>query len=253
MIRLLIGSGLFVLLPVWASAVDAAEESGAPSTAPHYKMTIKDAQGHEREEHFDPHNKEHQEKLVRSLAQGELNVLEKETKANLLDLSWDLGLWTLVVFLLLYLVLKRAAWGPMLEGLQKREENIAAALEESRRAREEAAGLRDHLAQERAKIAEEVRAALDEAREDGRRLVEEMQSRAKSEIQADRDRLRREIETARDQAIHELWTQSANLATMISAKVIGRELNPDDHRRLVDEAINDLESANIGWKGRTLY
>jgi F-type H+-transporting ATPase subunit b len=165
----------------------------------------------------------------------------------------DLGIWTLVVFVLLLFILRRFAWGPMLEGLAKREENIRAALEESRQAREEAANLRAHLAQERARIADEMRKALDEAREDGRRLVEEMQSRSKAEIQADRTRLLREIETAKDQAIHDLWTQTANLATLISTKVVGRELNLDDHRRLVDEAVTELTAANIGWKGKTLY
>jgi F-type H+-transporting ATPase subunit b len=150
-------------------------------------------------------------------------------------------------------LLKRFAWGPMLEGLVKREENIRAALDEAKAARDEAAGLRAHLAQERARIADEIRKALDEAREDGRRLVEEMQAKAKSDIQADRDRLRREIETARDQALHEIWNQAANLATQISAKVIRREVNGDDHRRLIDEAMNELNAANTGWKDRTLY
>src|SRR5260370_4063487 len=49
----------------------------------------------------------------------------------------DLALWTLVVFLLLFFVLSKYAWGPMLEGLKKREENIRSALEDAQRAREE--------------------------------------------------------------------------------------------------------------------
>src|SRR5947207_3979910 len=57
----------------------------------------------------------------------------------------DLGIWTLVVFGILFFILKGYAWKPMLEGLQKREENINAAFEEARKAREEAQQLRDHL------------------------------------------------------------------------------------------------------------
>jgi F0F1-type ATP synthase membrane subunit b/b' len=43
--------------------------------------------------------------------------------------------------------------------------------------------------------------------------------------------------------LQQLWSQSAQLATLISAKAIRRQLNPEDHRRLVDEAIADLRQA----------
>jgi F-type H+-transporting ATPase subunit b len=172
---------------------------------------------------------------------------------KIFDAALDLGLWTLVVFLLLLFILKKFAWKPMLEGLTRREENIRAAIDESKAARQEAQRLRDTIQAERAKIAEEARKAADEAREMGRRMTEDMMTRARAEIQADRERLRREIETAKDQAIKQLWDQAAILATQVSSKVIGRELSADDHRRLIDEAIAELSSANVGWKERTLY
>src|SRR5262249_18190411 len=57
----------------------------------------------------------------------------------------DLGIWTIVVFLILFFLLKKYAWGPMLTGLQKREENISTALEEAQKARDEAKKIRDDL------------------------------------------------------------------------------------------------------------
>src|SRR4051794_37392252 len=50
----------------------------------------------------------------------------------------DLGIWTLVVFLLLFFILAKYAWGPMLEGLKRREETIRGALDDAQRARDEA-------------------------------------------------------------------------------------------------------------------
>src|SRR5262245_4284521 len=155
----------------------------------------------------------------------------------------DLAIWTLVVFLLLLFILTKYAWGPMLEALKKREENVRAAIEEAQRAREEAQRLRDQLQKELNSANEKVREILDEGRRDTQRVTEEMIAKARSEIQTERDRLRREIETARDQALQELWNQAAQLATLISAKAIRRELNPDDHRRLVDEALAELHGA----------
>jgi F-type H+-transporting ATPase subunit b len=155
----------------------------------------------------------------------------------------DLAIWTLVVFLLLLFVLTKYAWNPMLGALQKREENIHSAIEESKRAREEARQLRQDLATERAKIAEERRIALDEARRDGQQLRETMLAQGKAEIQSERDRLHRELRRATDQALKTIWEQTAQLATLISAKAIRRQLTPDDHHRLVDEALADLRKA----------
>src|SRR5262249_40592662 len=155
----------------------------------------------------------------------------------------DLAVWTLVVFLLLLFVLSRYAWNPMLGALQKREENVRSAIDEAKRARDEAHQIREQLSSERAKIAEETRAAIEAARKDAQQLRESMLSQAKADIQAERDRLRREIDSARDQALKQLWDQTAQLATLISAKAIRKQLSPDDHRRLVDEALADLRSA----------
>jgi F-type H+-transporting ATPase subunit b len=155
----------------------------------------------------------------------------------------DLAIWTLVVFLLLLFVLTRYAWNPMLGALQKREENIRSALDEAQRARDEAHKLREQLASDRAKIAEETRAAMDAARRDAQQLRETMMAQAKIDIQGERDRLHREISTARDQALKQLWDQTAQLATLVSAKAIRRQLTPEDHRHLVDEALVDLRNA----------
>jgi F-type H+-transporting ATPase subunit b len=155
----------------------------------------------------------------------------------------DLAVWTLVVFLLLLFVLSKYAWNPMLGALQKREENIRSAIDEAQRARDEAHQIREQLSTERAKIAEEARAAIEAARKDAQQLRETMLGQAKADIQGERDRLHREIDSARDQALKQLWDQTAQLATLISAKAIRRQLTPDDHRRLVDEALADLRSA----------
>jgi len=161
----------------------------------------------------------------------------------------DLAIWTLVVFLLLLFVLTKYAWNPMLGALQKREENIHSAIDEAKRAREEARQLRQDLASERAKIADERRIAMDEARRDGQQLRETMLAQGKAEIQSERDRLHREISRATDQALKKIWEQTAQLATLISAKAIRRQLTHDDHHRLVDEALADLRKAERAQLG----
>jgi F-type H+-transporting ATPase subunit b len=156
----------------------------------------------------------------------------------------DLAIWTIVIFVLLLLVLKKFAWGPMLDGLHQREQSIRSAVDEAKHAREETARV---TAEFKAKMAEayaEIPKLMDQARKDAQHLAEEMRTKAQADIQADRQRLRREIELALEQALKEIYDQAAQLATLISAKAIQRSLTPEDHRRLVDQAMLELKPAS---------
>src|SRR5262249_45045554 len=109
--------------------------------------------------------------------------------------------------------------------------------------RQETAAARAEFERQLAEAHAEIPKLMEAARRDAQQLVEEMRTRATAEIQADRQRLRREIETARDQALKDITDHTANLATLISAKAIRRSLTPDDHRRLIDEALAELKEA----------
>jgi F-type H+-transporting ATPase subunit b len=158
----------------------------------------------------------------------------------------DLTIWTLVVFGLLVLVLRKYAWGPILDGLKARELRLRGALDEAHQARDDAQKLRDDLQAEMDKVHDKMRALLDEARRDGQAVKDKMVAEARAEIQAEKDRARQEIQTDSSRARQELWSQAAQLATLVSAKVIGRSLTADDHRGLVDEAVAELQSAAPG-------
>jgi F-type H+-transporting ATPase subunit b len=179
---------------------------------------------------------------------GEHGKGADEHKSTIFDWAAEQAIWTIVVFIILLIVLRRYAWGPILEGLRKREEHIRLAVEEAKLARLETqkaqAGFKDEMARAYAEIPK----VMEQARRDAAKLQEEMKTKAAGEIQADRDRLRREIETARDQALQDLWNQTATLATLISAKAIGRSLNMEDHRRLNEEALAEVQSAGGDWK-----
>lgn len=167
----------------------------------------------------------------------------KAKEPGIFTLALDLTLWTIVVFVLLLVILRKYAWGPMLEGLTKREQDIHAAAEEARQARDEAKRLREEFERKSAEAEQRARDIVDEARRNAQRAADETRAKTMAEIQSERERLHREVDNALDQALQQIWSQTAQLATLVSAKAIGRQLNPDDHRRLVDEAIADLRQA----------
>ncbi len=167
----------------------------------------------------------------------------KESAPNILEPRLDLTIWTVIVFAVLLLVLRKYAWGPMLAGLQGREARIRGALDEANSARDDAHKLRDQFKTEMDKVQDKMRELMDEARRDGQQVKERLLAEGKADIHAEKERSLREIEATRDQAKQELWNQTAQLATLVSAKAIGRNMTVDDHRHLVDQALAELTGA----------
>jgi F-type H+-transporting ATPase subunit b len=166
-----------------------------------------------------------------------------DEKPDLLSPRFDLGIWTIIIFVLFFMVLRKYAWGPMLEGLNKREQRIQGELDQARQERQAAETLRLQFQEQIAHSEERARTIIDEGRRDAQRLADDMIAKTKAEMQAEKDRLYRELHLAKDQALKELWNQAADLATLISTKAIRRQLTADDHRRLTDEALSELTQA----------
>ncbi len=161
--------------------------------------------------------------------------------------SGDLGnmIWTLVVFGLVVLVLGKFAWGPILDGLQQRENFIHDSLEKARQDRDAA----EQRLQEYEARLNDARAEATSIVEEGRRDADVVRARIEQEAHEEADkalvRAKREIDIARETAVKELYVVSGNLATDLAGRIVGRELKAEDHERLISDSITDLTgSAN---------
>jgi F-type H+-transporting ATPase subunit b len=187
--------------------------------------------------------------LVCAVTAGPAFAAEEE-KPDIVSPRFDLTIWSIIVFVILYLVLRKFAWGPILDGLKTRERSIESAIEESKKIRAEMAAHRAEFEKRLADAHLEIPKLIEQARRDADALKEEMRTQANADIQTERQRLRREIEVAKDQALQEIWNQAANLATVISARAVKRQLGPEDHRRLIDEALGEVQELAQQNKGR---
>ena len=165
---------------------------------------------------------------------------------GLLKLKADTAIWTLLIFGGLFAILYFKAWPSVLEGLKKREDTIRDSLEEAKRTRAEMAQMQAQFQKDMAEAQQQIPRLMEEARKKAEEMSNDMRAKAAADVQTERERLRREIDIAKDQAIKQLWEQSAQLATLISAKAIGRSLSEDDHRRLIDEAMQEM----VAQRGR---
>jgi F-type H+-transporting ATPase subunit b len=157
----------------------------------------------------------------------------------------DVGnaIWTLVIFGLVVFVLGKFAWGPILNTLQTRENFIREALEKAKHEREVA---EERLREYEARLATaraEASAIVDEGRRDAEVVKRRIEADAKVEADKMIERAKREIHIATDTATKELYLHSAKLAMQLAAQVIGRELTPQDHERLISEALDGIEGA----------
>ena len=155
----------------------------------------------------------------------------------------DLGyiIWTLVVFGLVVFVLGKFAWGPILEGLQQREDFIRDSLEKARIDRDSA---QEQLKQYDDKLTEaraEATAIVEEGRRDAEVLRQRIEEEARAEAEKMIERAKREIGIAKETAVKDLYNLSGTLATDIAARIVGRELKPEDHERLIEKSIGELE------------
>lgn len=154
----------------------------------------------------------------------------------------DIGnvLWTLLIFLLALVVLSKFAWKPLLGMLEEREGFIRTALVEAKSDRE-AAETRLREYEERLAGA---RAEATNIVEEARRDAETTRARVEAETRAEADRMleraKREIDLARETAVRELYTVSADLATRIAGRIVGRELDASDHQRLIESSIAEI-------------
>jgi len=157
----------------------------------------------------------------------------------------DLGnvFWSLLTFLLVLVVLGKFAWKPILSALQRREEFIRDSLHQAKRDREAAeARLKEYNDKLMAARAE-ASAIVEEGRRDAEVVRRKLEEAARTEASQTLERTKREIAIATDTALKEIYSQSAKLATELASRVIRKELNAQEHQRLIAESIDELSKA----------
>src|SRR5215813_11072993 len=152
----------------------------------------------------------------------------------LIQVTPGLMIWTIVCFGITYFVLKKFAFGRIQEVIDERRKRIREALDEADRARSEAQKL---VEEHRATMAQ-ARGQAEEILAEARKVAESQKRRLRDELEEDRQR-RLEAETAR--ALQAIRSEVADLTVIATQKVTGKVLDAADHKRLIDEAIGELD------------
>jgi F-type H+-transporting ATPase subunit b len=161
--------------------------------------------------------------------------------SDLIKVVPGLMIWTVVAFLITLFVLRKYAFGPIQQTIDERRERIRRALEEADKARDEAR----RLIQEHRALLGQARGQAEEILAEARKVAEAQRRRVKDETDADRQRrleeTKRQIEAETQRALQQIRAEVAELTIVATAKVTGKVLDDADHRRLIEEAIEDLD------------
>jgi F-type H+-transporting ATPase subunit b len=161
--------------------------------------------------------------------------------SGLIEVVPGLMIWTLIVFAITFFVLKRYAFGPIQTAIDKRRDRIREALDAADRARSESEKL---VAQQQEALAA-ARVQAEAMLADARRVAEDQQRRLREELDVERQRrieeTRKDVEAETARAIGQIRSEVASLALEATEKVAGKVLTDDDQRRLIDQAIDELD------------
>ena len=198
----------------------AAEESHGSDGQTDHDQSHNDAAGHA------PHDNSH------GNASPNLDKAEEFKK--------DIAIYTFVVFILMIVLLRIIAWKPIIAGLDAREQKIIGAIEDARRSADEAQQRLEEYEARLAAAAQEANEIVAEGRRDAEVTKDRIVAEAADAAKAEQARAINEIELAKNSALQAVAEQSADMAVALAGKIVGRQLNPEDHSKLVRESLDSL-------------
>jgi F-type H+-transporting ATPase subunit b len=173
------------------------------------------------------------------------NVFAAGGGSFLVSPNVGLMIWTLVVFLISMYILNKLAWPRIAAALDKRQQAIEESIDVAERTRTEA----DRLLEEYRERLAEARQQADDIVLRARKTAENNEAEALAEARRKREEMmaqtRRDIEQETRRAIQEIRNEVADLTVMATEKVTRKTLTAEDQKRLVEEALSELDFAAL--------
>jgi len=165
-----------------------------------------------------------------------------EAGGGLMSVRINLMFWTLLIFVILYALLRWLAFPRILGMVEQREKALQDAIDAAKRDRDEA----QRLLEEHQRQIDAARGEAQKLIADGRAVAEKMRAalveQTRQEQQSMLERARREIETEKERAVAQLRREAVNLAIAGASKVIEQNLDNTKNRQLVEGFLSSLPS-----------
>jgi F-type H+-transporting ATPase subunit b len=183
--------------------------------------------------------------MLDAVATNPAFVLAASKGSFLIKPGIGLMIWTLVVFFASFLLLRRYAFPPISRALDKRQKGIEDSIDTAERTRREA----DQILEEYRERLKEARAQAEEIVQRARQTADvhehEAKERGQTIVTEASERAQRDIEAATKRALDDIRREVADLTVLATEKVTRKALDADDQKRLVEEALGELDFSTI--------
>ena len=151
-----------------------------------------------------------------------------------------------ISFVILFVLLLKFAYKPVMGKLDERSKNIKESMEQAEQVKEQAAHAEEEVKKQLGEAAKEGQAVIARAVKTGEELRQGAQQQAKQEAETLIARASVEIQRERDEAIDELRKEFADLTILAAEKVIDRSLDEKAHRELIDKVMEESATLKKG-------
>ena len=160
----------------------------------------------------------------------------------------DLGqaVAAIAVFVVLLLILRKWAWGPIIAQLRQREDDITDSVQRAKSLEAKAQQLLDDYSQRLDKAQSDAAEVIAQAKTDGEQLRQEILAAARKEAKTSARQARNDIAVARDEVLKEMRQTTADMAMDIAEQIIRRGLAPSHQRRLLNELVEEIRGSESG-------
>ncbi len=155
----------------------------------------------------------------------------------------DFGVLVLTVcnFLLLVYLLKKFAWGPVVNALEKRENQIAQDKQTAADARQSAQQLKQELDERLAQISSEAAQKMAQAVKAGEAQKEQLLAQAKEQAERLLEQAKTQIEAEKNKALADVRGEIANLSVLAASRVIERQVKDDSADEIVAQVLKEVQ------------
>lgn len=154
-------------------------------------------------------------------------------------ITWGDTIFSLVMFMILLLLLRKFAWGPMMNMMKEREEHVANEIEVAEQSRKEAEKYLEEQRKEVERAREEAQSIIESAKKTSEVQGAEIVSQSRREAERVKENALAEISREKEQAVAELREQVGSLSVMIATKIIEKELDEKQQKQLIEEYVKE--------------
>ena len=153
--------------------------------------------------------------------------------------EWGTTIVTLVIFVILIILLKKFAWGPLKEVMDKRERDINKDIDDAEQAKINAQKLEEENRKTLKETQDEVQKILDDAKIQARKQHEEIIHEANEKANGMIETAQSEINSQKERAISDINNQVSELSVLIVSKVLRKEISEQDQKELVEKYLKE--------------